>query len=130
MTNGRDERNSAGPITPPMAGSRYLEGAAIEWQPTEAKGFWVKPLYENVERGERTLLMKVDAGASAPLHAHEEFEQIYVLEGSFYDQEKVLKAGDYCCRAPGAQHTAGTREGSVMLLVYTKAAPGDGVPRR
>jgi quercetin dioxygenase-like cupin family protein len=76
-----------------------------------------------VERGEKTLLMKGDAGAFAPLHAHAEFEQIYVLEGSLYDDEKVLKAGDYCCRAAGAPHSAGTRDGVLVLLIYTTAAP-------
>jgi hypothetical protein len=67
--------------------------AGRSWQPTEVGGFWIKPLYENVERGEKTLLMKGDAGAFASLHAHAEFEQIYVLEGSLYDDEKVLKVG-------------------------------------
>ena len=110
----------------PRAGSRYLDGGAVAWQPTEYKGFWVKPLYENTERGESTWLMKGEAGAFAPAHSHTEVEQILVLEGSFYDDERVLKAGDFCCRAPGAPHTAGTHDGVVVLLIYTR--PDAAVP--
>jgi ChrR Cupin-like domain len=55
------------------------------------------------------------------LHAHEEWEQIYVLSGSFFDQERVLWAGDYACRAPGAMHTAGSEEGALLLLIYDRA---------
>jgi anti-sigma factor ChrR (cupin superfamily) len=101
-------------------GSSYLDCSAIPWKATEFAGFWVKTLYENTERGETTLLPKGDPGAFAPLHSHTEVEQIYVLEGAFYDDEMELRAGDFCCRAAGAQHTAGTRDGFVALLVYTK----------
>jgi quercetin dioxygenase-like cupin family protein len=98
----------------------------VAWQPSDIERFWIKPLYEDSAKGEKTLLMKVDPGAFAPLHAHDEFEQFYVLEGSLYDQEKVMKAGDYVCRAAGAMHTAGSEEGAVVLLIYTKAAPSTG----
>ena len=103
----------------PLAGSRYVDPASLEWQPDGPK-FWTKLLHEDPAKGERTLLMKVDPGASFPLHAHEEVEQIYVLSGSFFDQDRTLRAGDYACRAPGAMHTAGSEEGAVMLLIYSR----------
>ena len=108
-------------IRPPVAASRYLAAVGLEWQATEDAGFWIKPLYESAETGERTLLMKVDSGAEVGRHAHEEFEQFYVLEGSLYDEAHELRAGDYCCRAAGTPHTAGSREGAVVLLIYSKA---------
>jgi len=52
-----------------------------------------------VERGEKTLLMKGDAGAFAPLHAHAEFEQIYVLEARSMAM-KGAQSGDYCSERP------------------------------
>lgn len=67
--------------------------------------------------------MKVDPGAFAPRHAHEEFEQFFVLEGSLFDEEQMMRTSDYVCRAPGAMHTAGSDEGAIVLLVYTQAAP-------
>ncbi len=108
-------------INPPVAASRYLAAGDIEWQATEYVGFWIKPLYENAEAGERTLLMKVDPGAFASSHTHDELEQFYVLEGSLFDDQHELRAGDYCCRAAGTPHTAGSRDGAVVLLVYTRS---------
>ena len=52
----------------PPAGSRYLDPATLEWQP-DGPRFWTKLLHEDLAKGERTLLMKVDPGASFPLHA-------------------------------------------------------------
>ena len=107
------------PVLPPATGSVYLDLSDRNWQPDGDK-FWIKPIYENPARGERTCLMKIDPGAWFPLHAHEEMEQIYVLSGSFYDQDRTLRAGDYACRAPGAMHTAGSDEGAILLLIYSR----------
>ena len=104
----------------PIQGSVYLDLARTDWQPDGDK-FWIKPIYEDPVRGERTLLMKIGAGARYPMHAHEETEQIYVLSGSFRDQDRTLRAGDYCCRAPGAMHSTESDEGAVVLLVYSRA---------
>jgi len=102
----------------PQAGTRYLDPSSLAWA-TDGDKFWTKLLHEDVARGQRTLLMKMDAGASFPMHAHEAWEQIYVLSGSFFDQDRVLRAGDYACRAPGAMHTAGSVDGAVMLVIYS-----------
>lgn len=116
--------DAASGIHAPVRGSRYISAGGSAWQPTDAPGFWVKPLYEDAARGEKTMLMKVDAGAFAPSHTHDgEFEQIFVIQGSFHDQNGTLREGDYCCRAPDAAHTAGSAEGAVVLLVYTRRDP-------
>lgn len=130
MSDPQSRPPAHGTIAPPVAGSRYLESARMAWQATEDKGFWIKALYENPAAGERTWLMKVDPGAFAPRHSHGEFEQFYVLEGSLYDEERLLRAGDYCCRAAGKPHVAGSREGALVLLVYSPAAPETGLPDR
>lgn len=119
---GADSAGSG--IRAPVTGSRYVSSNLAEWQATDTPGFWIKPLYEDAARGEKTMLMKVDPGAVAPSHTHPgEFEQIFVLEGSFYDQRGPLNAGDYCCRAPDAAHIAGSDEGATVLLVYTRRDP-------
>lgn len=107
-------------INPPVVASRYLAGGNVEWQPTQYPGFWIKPLYENQRVGEKTLLMKVDPGAFASTHTHDEFEQFYVLDGSLYDDEHEMRTGDYCCRAVGTPHTAGSRDGAMVLLIYSR----------
>ena len=109
-------------ITLPAAGSSDINAHDIAWQDSGSQGFWIKPLIEDGNQGLRTWLMKVDVGAFSPMHAHEEIEQIYVIEGSFYDQDKTYKPGDLIIRAPGAMHTAGSEEGSLVLLFYSPAA--------
>ncbi len=100
-------------------GTEYVDPGAMEWA-AEGPKFWTKLLHQDSARGQRTMLMKIDPGASTPLHAHEEIEEIYVLSGSFFDQNRVLKAGDYACREAGAMHTAGSEDGAVLLLVYSR----------
>jgi len=98
--------------------SLVARASDVEWR-SDGDGFWYKPLFEDPSTGAKTWLMKMDAGAEAELHAHEDLEQIYVLEGEFHDTEQTYKAGDLVVRAPGAMHTGGSRDGAVMLLVYS-----------
>ena len=119
MTSERRPVNEEGAISLLAQGSSYRAAAAMEWESSDDPGFCFKPLYE--APGRRTWLMRVEPGAWSPPHAHEgELEQIYVLEGSFYDDERLMRAGDFCCRAPGAIHSAGSDEGALVLLVYTE----------
>lgn len=103
----------------PRSGSSYLVGKD-EWKPSGSEGFWIRDLLVDPASSATTMLMKIDPGAFAGLHSHDELEQIYVLEGSFHDEERVLHAGDFCCRAAGAPHTAGSTDGAIVLLVYSK----------
>jgi quercetin dioxygenase-like cupin family protein len=98
-----------------------MSAQGADWESTGSDGMWVKRLYEDVERGERTWLFRMDPGANSPPHSHEEFEQVYVLEGSFYDEDRLVKAGEFCARSPGAVHSAASDGGALMLVVYTKA---------
>lgn len=64
--------------------------------------------------------MKVDAGVVAPPHTHDNLEQVFVLEGDFYDEYQTYSPGDFIVRAPGAIHTGGSRSGALALLVYSE----------
>ena len=90
-----------------------------DWQATGTSGFLIKPLFEDEDSNHRTWLMKVEPGAEAPAHAHTETEQIYVIEGSFYDQENTYGPGDFAIRAPGVMHTGGSENGAIVMLVYS-----------
>ena len=109
----------------PLGESLMLKSREIAWQGSDAPGFWVKPLIEDDHQGIRTWLMKVDPGAFSDMHGHSEYEQIYVLEGAFYDQDHEYDPGDFIVRAPGALHTAGSKEGAVVLLFYSSDPTGD-----
>lgn len=109
------------PVALPATDSACFDSTQIEWQDCGADGFLIKPLMEDEQAGLRTWLMKVEPGAFSPLHAHHEIEQIYVLEGTFYDQQKTYGAGEYIVRTAGAMHSAGSENGAVVLLVYSPA---------
>lgn len=100
--------------------THYLNAKGLEWQ-AHGDNYWEATLHVDAAKGERTVLMKMGKGARFGMHAHEgEREQIYVLSGSFRDQNQTLKAGDYACREPGAPHSSACDEECVALLVYTR----------
>ena len=103
----------------PKSGSSNLDTNQVEWSPGGRSGFHYKQLVDEHLAG--TYLMKVDAGAFSPMHAHEEVEQIYVLEGSLYDQDNTYQSGQFIVRAPGTMHTTGSESGAVVLLFYAPA---------
>ena len=99
--------------------SRWLNPEEASWQESGSDGFWIKPLFEDAPRNLKTWLMRVEPGAHATLHDHAELEQVYVLDGSFYDQDRTYRAGEYILRAPGVMHTAGSEDGAVVILFYS-----------
>lgn len=105
----------------PKFESLSFDSNKIEWQSSGTDGFSIKVMMEDSLTSTRTWLMKVEPGAFSDMHAHEDIEQIYVLEGSFYDQDKTYRAGEYIVRAPGAMHSAGSEDGAVVLLFYSPA---------
>lgn len=122
MTELFNQQKAGGLAALPIDESLDFDSTAVDWQDCGADGFWIKPLLEDSGKGLRTWLMKVDAGAFSPLHAHEDIEQIYVLEGSFYDQHKTYGPGEFIVRAAGAMHSAGSEDGAVVLLFYSPAS--------
>ena len=116
-----DPPRSGAPIGPMSgAGSHYVNSHVAGWR-EDKPGIWVKPLYEDADRGERTLLVRMDPGARSEPHSHEGFEQVYVLSGSFQDDNRLLREGDHCCRTPGVMHSAFSEEGVLVLAIYTRA---------
>lgn len=107
-------------IAGPISGSVVYESAQVEWEETPHKGIWLKSLYHDKVHGERTMLMKLDPGSYSPSHTHaNEFEQVFVIEGSFFDEHTTLRAGDHCCRTPDSPHGSRTDEGALALVIYT-----------
>jgi anti-sigma factor ChrR (cupin superfamily) len=106
------------PFDESAVGSLFVDPGKLSWQASDAPGFHTIKLFENRLTGESTVLMKVASGAFADVHSHELLEEIYVLEGEFADQTQCYAKGQYCIRAAGAPHTATSKSGCVVLLVY------------
>src|SRR3546814_13644933 len=109
------------PFPAPKAGTLHIHSSNLPWRDSGTKGFWIKAFFECPFSRQRTWLMKVDPGAFAPFHAHAEREQIYVLEGVFYDQDDTYSAGEYIIRASDTAHTAGSKDGALVLLIGRKS---------
>jgi anti-sigma factor ChrR (cupin superfamily) len=101
----------------PLPDSDSIKIGADDWQPGARAGEHVRLLVDD-PRGYKTYLSKVPVSPLGELHAHDEIEQIYVLEGDFYDDDADYGPGDFVLRMPGAIHRAGSRNGCTMLIVY------------
>jgi anti-sigma factor ChrR (cupin superfamily) len=107
----------------PQSGS--IKIAASDWQPGARPGEFVRKLIDD-PRGYRSMLMKIEAGPLGVLHSHDEIEQIYVMEGDFFDDDASYCAGDFVLRMPGAMHRAGSKNGCLMMVVYAPLAGARG----
>lgn len=107
-------------MKPTINGSTYVKPQFLEWQKTQFDKVWLKVLYENKEKGESTVLVKLEPGAHLPYHKHPELEQAYVLEGSMYDHDGKCSAGEYVWRHAGSLHENHSDTGAVVLAVYRK----------
>ena len=105
--------------TLPSEGSKKI--AAGAWAEGERPGELVRALIDD-PAGYRTMLLQVTPGPLGELHAHDTIEQIYVLEGDFFDDEASYGPGDFVVRMPGALHRAGSRGGCTMMVVYAPLA--------
>jgi anti-sigma factor ChrR (cupin superfamily) len=108
-------------INLPKKGSSRARAAA-EWS-EDSSGAVIKRLLDDPS-GYRTMQMKVEPGPLGEAHSHAEVEQVYVLEGDFFDEQGSYAAGDLVVRAAGAMHRSGSANGCTMLLIYTPAMPG------
>lgn len=109
-------------IEVPKAGSAVAR-ASDAWR-EDGPSVWIKPLIDD-PAGYRTTLMRVSPGPLGEAHFHDEIEQVYVIEGDFFDEEARYGPGDLVIRASGAMHRSGSKDGCTMLLIYTPAAKGD-----
>ncbi len=91
--------------------------SAQEWQPGERPGELIRQFIDD-PRGYRTMMMKIEPGPMGLLHAHREIEQIYVMEGDFFDDEAHYRPGDFVVRMPGTMHRAGSKAGCMLMIVY------------
>ena len=105
----------------PTAGTRATP-PSDEWTPSPgAPGWFTRTLLQTP--GYSTELMRVEPGTTTTPHAHGVIEQVYVLEGSFYDDEGgEYPSGTFIIRAAGAMHSGGSRDGATLLVVYGDVA--------
>lgn len=104
----------------PHSGSAIVRSS--DWAPGDLPGERVRPLLDD-PAGYSTRVSTVLPGPLGVRHAHDEVEQIYVLEGDFFDEEASYGPGDFVVRMPGTMHRAGSLNGCTMLIVFAPLTP-------
>jgi anti-sigma factor ChrR (cupin superfamily) len=84
------------PVPPPTR--RWLEP---DWEQV-APGIECKLLATDTERRRVSMLVRLAPGASYPAHTHAGVEELHLLDGELWIDERKLLPGDYNYGAPGA----------------------------
>ncbi|MGE5268319.1 MAG: cupin domain-containing protein, partial [Thiohalocapsa sp.] len=90
------EETGKEPVPPPAA--RWHEP---EWDQV-APGIECKLLATDTERHRVSMLVRLAPGASYPPHTHAGVEELHLLDGELWIDERRLLPGDYNYGAPGA----------------------------
>jgi anti-sigma factor ChrR (cupin superfamily) len=104
----------------PAQSSRYIDVAALPWQPTRFAGVEVKVLMEDPQTGLQTVLTRMAPGAVLTDHTHVAVEQTWVLEGSLVDHEGTATKGNFVWRPAGSRHVASAPDGALLLGIFQK----------
>jgi len=92
-----------------------------EWEQV-ASGIECKLLATDTERHRVSMLVRLTPGASYPGHAHAGTEELHLLDGELWIDERKLLLGDYNYGAPGAgdEHVWSETGCSCVLITSTK----------
>ncbi len=93
----------------------YVDTKALAWEEV-APGARRKTLFEDPATGQRTRLVQWDPGyrlSYVDQHPHGEY--LYILEGTFVDQNQASGPGTYIHNRPGSEHQPHTPDGCTFL---------------
>jgi anti-sigma factor ChrR (cupin superfamily) len=102
---------------PPLAATVEAP-ARPEWEAV-APGIECKLLAADRERQRISMLVRLVAGASYPAHQHAGVEELHLLDGELWIDERKLAPGDYSCGAPGARDERVFSETGCTCLLLT-----------
>ncbi len=72
-----------------------------EWEEV-ASGIFCKILATDAERDRVTMLVRLLPGVSYPPHTHASVEELHLLDGELWIEDRLLRPGDYNYGPPGA----------------------------
>lgn len=94
-----------------------VSGATLRWRPSPEPGVerrYLERVGEEVALA--TSIVRYHPGARFEAHRHELGEEIYVLEGTFSDQDGNYPAGTYLRNPPGSTHAPFSAGGCVIFV--------------
>ena len=90
------EETGQPPVLPPVR-----QWSEPEWDQV-APGIECKLLAADAERHRVSMLVRLAPGANYPAHTHAGVEELHLLDGELWIEERKLFPGDYSYGAPGA----------------------------
>ena len=110
------------PGSPRRPASRRCPPCGQAWSEPDweevAPGIECKLLATDTERHRVSMLVRLAAGASYPAHIHAGVEELHLLDGELWIDERKLFPGDYNYGAPGAtDERVWSETGCTCLLV-------------
>ena len=110
------EETGKEPVLPPARQGEQT-WSEPEWEEVAA-GIECKLLATDAERHRISMLVRLAAGASYPAHTHAGVEELHLLDGELWIDERKLVPGDYNYGAPGtADERVWSQTGCTCLLV-------------
>lgn len=98
-----------------------IDTQATQAQPPEVSGFEATLLHQF--RSERVSLVRWGPGTPWKAHAHDGGEEIFVIAGSFSDEQGAYPAGTWLRYPHGSTHDASTLEAGAILYVKSGHLP-------
>src|SRR5438046_4798576 len=112
------EETGKAPVLPPARPGDQT-WSEPEWQQV-APGIECKLLATDAERHRVSMLVRLAPGASYPAHTHAGVEELHLLDGELWIEEKKLVPGDYNYGAPGAGDERVWSETGCTCVIVTR----------
>jgi anti-sigma factor ChrR (cupin superfamily) len=93
-----------------------------EWEEA-APGIWCKLLASDAEQDRVTMLVRLAPGVAYPPHTHAGLEELHLLQGELWIDDRKLYPGDYNRGAPGASDSRVWSETGCTCVLIT--SPSD-----
>lgn len=93
-----------------------IDTGSREWQPTQDKGTWAKPLYSQPGYSDTTHLERWEPGTKAGMATYEHGVEFFVLDGEFGDEAGTYPAGTWLRIPAGESHLPESSQGCELYV--------------
>ena len=93
-----------------------IDTAELEWQPGPAPGIHLKPLYAQAGYSDTMRLERWQPGTDPGVVSYEQGAELFVLDGTFSDDEGDYAEGSWLRLPAGASHHPRSAEGCTLYI--------------
>lgn len=97
-------------------GHRVVDSRSADWQPGDAPGREVLPLYADADHPEKMRLVRLGPGTMVPEHDHPDGEEVYVIDGEIADEDGTYGQGSWMRFPDGSRHQPYSDKGCTLYV--------------